>query len=68
MTPETTLLDIKYADNPVYSEHPDFAEHYKKVLAEPYNFELHKQLEQMRIELQQMKIEEWLQERDDGNQ
>ena len=68
LTPIATLLDIEYADNPVYSEHPDFAEHYKKMLVEAYNRELHKQVEQMRIELQQMKIEEWLQERNNENQ
>ena len=67
LTPPTTFLDIYYGNNPIYTEHPDFEECYKKVLAEPYNSELKKQLNQMRIELEQMKIEKWLQERNDEN-
>jgi len=67
LIPTTTFLDIKYSNNPNYSEHPDFTEHYEKILAEPYNSELHVQLEQLRRELERMKIEKWLQERDEEN-
>ena len=67
LIPPTTFLDIYYGNNHNYTEHHDFEEHYKRVLAEPYNLELRKQLEQMRIELEQMKFEKWLQERNEEN-
>ena len=62
LTPTTTFLNIYYENNPEYTEHPGFEEHYKKVLAEPDNLELREELEQMRKELEQMKFEKWQQE------
>lgn len=67
LTPTTTFLNLHYANNHEYTEHPDFEEHYKKMLAEPDNLELREQLEQMRIELHQMKFEKWLQEQNGEN-
>ena len=46
LTPLSTLVDVYYGN------HPEYAELYKKVLADPNNLELRKQLEQMREEMQ----------------
>ncbi len=45
LTPTSTLVDIYYRDN------PDFAELFNKVLEDPENEELRKQLNQMREEI-----------------
>jgi len=45
LTPTSFLVDIYYRNN------PDYAELYKKVLAEPNNSELREQLEQMRTKM-----------------
>ena len=50
LTPTATIVDIYYRDN------PEYAELYKKVLDDPENIELRKQLEQMRKEMQEIKL------------
>ena len=65
LIPTTTFLKIYYANNRFYTEHPDFSEHFKKVLADPNNQELIKQLEELGRELDQMKFEKWLEEKND---
>ena len=67
LIPATTVLNLHYGNNPYYTEHPDFEEHYKKMLADPYNSELRDELFQMGRELEQMKYEKWLQEHNDEN-
>jgi len=62
LIPAKTILNLHYGNNPYYTEHPDFEEHYKKMLADPYNSELQDKLFQMGRELEQMKYEKWLQE------
>ena len=51
LTPTATIVDIYYRDN------PEYAELYKKVLDDPENIELRKQLEQKRMEMQEQLIQ-----------
>ena len=68
LIPTTTFLNIYFAKNPEYSEHPEFAELFQKVLAEPENFQKYSgQLEQLRMELEWEKIQKWQQEKDKEN-
>jgi len=67
LIPATSFLKIYYSNDPYYTEHPDFEKHFKKMLADPYNSELQQKLIQMGRELEQMKYEKWLQERNDAN-
>ena len=52
ITPTATIVDIYYGDN------PDYAEFYKKVLADPENIELREQLDQMRKEMLEKELQD----------
>ncbi len=54
LTPTSVFIDIYFGDN------PDYAELYKKVLADPNNLELRKQLEQMSEEMWQQELKDGL--------
>jgi hypothetical protein len=54
LTPTATIVDIYYGDN------PDYAELYKKVLADPENIELREQLDQMRAGMLEKELQDEL--------